>query len=66
MCNEMDIHRILQGIHVERINDVYDLINILKQLIMAPRNDKFKMLVIDSLPALWFQFHGDKSSKGKE
>lgn len=57
--------QIMQNIKVEKCTSPMQLIelmgNLIQQTYLYP---KFKMLVIDSLPALWFQFHGSRSSYG--
>lgn len=65
-CTESAIEKIMKRMKVERINDPYQLVTALKELIInRTRFPNFQILVIDSLPALWFLFHGDKSKKGK-
>lgn len=56
---------IMQQIKVEKCTDPIQLINLITALIdKANSFAKFKILVIDSLPALWFLYHGNKNSVG--
>lgn len=65
VCTESDMEKIMKRLRVERINDPYQLVAVLNALIANRSNFRdLKVLVIDSLPALWFLFHGDKKSKG--
>lgn len=71
LSNRTDINvekrkHIMRNIKVEKCNDPFKLVelikNLLAQIMLFP---KCKLLVIDSLPALWFLFHGTKQSFGQ-
>lgn len=56
---ESKCREIMQHIRVVKCTDPIELINIIKALIeQAKNNKKFKILVIDSLPAIWFKMYG--------
>lgn len=64
-CDADNRKRIMRCIKVEKCDNVTDLINLIKNLIeMKLSFPNFKLLVIDSLPSLWFHFHGTKNSHG--
>lgn len=57
--------KIMRHIKVEKCVSPTKLIESIRNLIQqASLYPKFKMLVIDSVPALWFQYHGNRSSYG--
>lgn len=55
----------MRSIKIEKCNDPMKLIEIIQHLINhITIYPKLKLLVIDSMPALWFLFHGNKKSYG--
>lgn len=56
--------QIMRNIRVAKCNDsLLQLIECIEQLLQSMHlHRKFKLLVIDSLPALWFFHHGSKST----
>lgn len=64
--SETDIAAIMPQIRVQRVKEAGELIKLLTKLLeQIDQYENYKFLVIDSLPALWFLSHGDKSSKSK-
>lgn len=64
-CSESEIKRIMQRIRIDTCNDPNKLIQMIEQLIENFEEYKSaKLLVIDSLPALWFHFHGEDARFG--
>lgn len=58
--------QIMELIKVGRIFDVAELIRVLRDLLRNIEKYKnFKILIIDSMPALWFMFHGDDFRQGR-
>lgn len=54
---------IMRNIKVEKCNSPFKLIELIRNLLdNISLYPKFKLLVIDSLPTLWFLFHGNKRS----
>ncbi|XP_055918772.1 DNA repair protein RAD51 homolog 4 [Eupeodes corollae] len=63
-----EIGRIMHKIIVQRCYSLRDLINVLEKLLEGLRNKSFtpKLVIVDSLPSVWYLFHGeDGSKKGK-
>lgn len=56
--------QIMQNIRVEKCNNSFiQLIELLQNLLQSVHlYRKFKLLVIDSLPSLWYLHHGNKST----
>lgn len=64
-CNESQIKEIMERIRIDTCNDPYKLIQMIERLIANIEIYKTaKLLVIDSLPALWFLFHGENNYNG--
>ncbi|XP_055316417.1 DNA repair protein RAD51 homolog 4-like [Sitodiplosis mosellana] len=54
---------IMRNIKVEKCNSPFKLIALMRRLLdQMSSHPKVKLLVIDSLPTLWFLFHGNKRS----
>ncbi|XP_055839344.1 uncharacterized protein LOC129907253 [Episyrphus balteatus] len=63
-----EIGRIMQKIIVQRCYNLRELINVLENLLEGLKNKKLtaKLVIVDSLPSVWYLFHGeDGSKKGK-
>lgn len=59
--------QIMRNIRIEKCNDPNALVDLINNLLARMASyPKLKLLVIDSLPALWFLFHGNKKSIGKQ
>lgn len=55
--------RIMRNIKVEKCNSPFKLIELLRNLLdQVTSYPRLKLFVIDSLPTLWFIFHGNKRS----
>lgn len=64
--SETDITAIMTQIRVQRIFTAHELIKILNQLLdQIDQYKNYKLLIIDSLPALWWLFHGDNSTESE-
>lgn len=64
--SETDIAAILPQIRVRRVSEAPELIDLLTKLLEEfGQYENYKLLVIDSLPSLWFLYHGDKSSESE-
>lgn len=54
---------IMRNIKVEKCNSPFKLMELIRNLLdQVDSYPRFKLLVIDSLPTLWFLFHGNKRS----
>ncbi|XP_031617803.1 DNA repair protein RAD51 homolog 4 [Contarinia nasturtii] len=64
---QMDkLKHVMCNIKVEKCNSPFKLIELIRNLIEQMHfYPNLKLLVIDSLPALWFLFHGNKRSLGQ-
>lgn len=59
-CSDGEIREIMQRIRIDTCNDSNTLIQMIEKLIVNFEAYKgAKLLVIDSLPVLWFLFHGE-------
>lgn len=64
-CRETEIREIMQRIRIDTCNDPHKLIQMIEQLIENfEAYQSARLLVIDSLPALWFLFHGEDRHVG--
>lgn len=62
---ETEIRQIMERIKLEVCNEPKKLIKIVTKLIeQIDKYRNFKMLIIDSMPSLWFLFYGEKCSTG--
>lgn len=60
------LKHVMRNIKVEKCNSPFKLIELIRNLLQKiDFYPKLKLLVIDSLPALWFLFHGNKRSFGQ-
>lgn len=64
-CSDSEIRAIMQRIRIDTCNEPNKLIQMIEQLVIGfDAYKKAKLLVIDSLPALWFLFHGEHRISG--
>lgn len=64
--SQADIGLIMKRIRVKRVYNAIDFIYLLKVLLETEEViSQLKVIVIDSLPSLWFLFHGEKTKEGK-
>lgn len=54
-CPAVDIESIMRRIVVEKVQTLNDLINVLEDLFEFLRKSKVKLLVLDSMSAIWFE-----------
>lgn len=58
---------IMELIKVARIYEVTELIRVLRDLLWnIDKYSNFKIFIVDSMPALWFLYHGDDYRQGSE
>lgn len=59
--------QIMELIKVARIVEVAELIRVLRNLLLnIDKYNNFKIIIVDSMPALWFLYHGDDFRQGIE
>lgn len=60
-----EIGCVMQKIIVERCFSLRELISVLKKLMEVLKNQQLmaKLVIVDSLPAVWYLFHGEDGSK---
>lgn len=64
-CNDSEIKKVMQKIRIDTCNDPHKLIRMIEKIIENFEVYKSaKLLVIDSLPVLWFLFHGEDGRVG--
>lgn len=64
-CSDSEIKEIMRRIRVDTCDDPNKLIKMVDELIENfGEYNKAKLLVIDSMPALWFLFHGEHRRLG--
>lgn len=64
--NEKCCGAIMQQIKCERIYDIDGFLNIVKELLRTiDKYNEYKLLIVDSLPSLWYPLFGEKTSYGK-
>lgn len=65
--SSQEMHTTMDWIRVQYVSDAIDLVSLLEELQRSIEQfeENHRLLMIDSLPALWYLMHGDQTSQSE-